>query len=81
MSASLALLPPAAAAADEHPFAARDRIKQQIVARAAELGFDSCRVAPAEKPRTAAAFRNWLNDGAAGTMEWLHRGEEKRSNP
>ena len=60
---------------------AADSIKHQIVARAAELGFDSCRVARAEKPRSAAEFRTWLNDGAAGTMEWLHRGEEKRCDP
>lgn len=60
---------------------AADSIKHHIVARAAELGFDSCRVARAAKPRGAAEFRNWLNDGAAGTMEWLHRGEEKRCDP
>lgn len=60
---------------------AAESIKHQIVARAAELGFDSCRVARAEKPRNATEFRNWLDDGAAGTMDWLHRGEEKRCDP
>ena len=76
MPASLEAPPPAPAV-----IGASGRLKELIVTRAAELGFDSCRVAPAVRPRSAAAFRNWLHDGAAGTMEWLHRGEEKRCDP
>ncbi|CAA9265572.1 MAG: Iron-sulfur cluster-binding protein [uncultured Chthoniobacterales bacterium] len=58
-----------------------EKLKAEIVQRATELGFASCRVARAETPRHAYEFREWLRDGAAGTMEWLHRGEEKRCDP
>jgi epoxyqueuosine reductase QueG len=26
-------------------------------------------------------FRDWLREGAAGEMQWLERGAEKRANP
>jgi epoxyqueuosine reductase len=55
--------------------------KQELVVRATELGFASCRVARADAPRHAPEFRAWLRDGAAGEMQWLHRGEEKRCHP
>lgn len=53
-------------------------LKQQILDCAQALGFDSCRVAAAAPPRHGAEFRTWLRDGAAGEMEWIGRGEEKR---
>ncbi|MBA2270006.1 MAG: tRNA epoxyqueuosine(34) reductase QueG [Chthoniobacterales bacterium] len=56
-------------------------LKSQIVHRAKELGFDSCRVAHCSPPPHAAEFRSWLAEGAAGEMEWLHRGAEKRCDP
>ena len=52
--------------------------KDELIARAAALGFDSCRVAKAEAPRHAGEFRHWLQDGAAGEMQWMERGAEKR---
>ncbi|HEV3410806.1 MAG TPA: tRNA epoxyqueuosine(34) reductase QueG [Chthoniobacterales bacterium] len=55
--------------------------KQAIVDFATRVGFDSCRVAPFAPPEHAAEFREWLGNGAAGEMEWLARGEEKRCNP
>jgi epoxyqueuosine reductase len=58
-----------------------DAIKQSILARATALGFDSCRVAPATAPRHAEQFRSWLSDGAAGEMQWMERGAEKRCDP
>lgn len=45
------------------------------------LGFDSCCIARSEPPRHAEAFRSWLREGAAGEMQWLERGEEKRCDP
>ena len=30
---------------------------------------------------TRDEFRAWLRDGAAGEMDWIERGEEKRSDP
>ncbi|MBA3272849.1 MAG: DUF1730 domain-containing protein, partial [Chthoniobacterales bacterium] len=56
-------------------------LKQQLIERAHELGFDACRIAPAVAPRHAAEFQEWLRDGAAGEMQWLERGESKRCDP
>src|SRR5436190_23014867 len=55
--------------------------KDKLVAYALELGFDSCRIASATTPRHAKEFRSWLGDGAAGEMEWMERGAEKRCDP
>jgi epoxyqueuosine reductase len=56
-------------------------LKREIIDRARALGFDSCKVAAAAPPRHANEFRAWLRDGAAGEMEWIGRGEEKRNDP
>jgi len=55
--------------------------KDEIVARAKALGFDSCRVAKASAPAHAQEFRTWLRKGAAGEMQWMERGAEKRCDP
>ncbi|HEX4641235.1 MAG TPA: QueG-associated DUF1730 domain-containing protein, partial [Chthoniobacterales bacterium] len=55
--------------------------KDRLVAHAAELGFDSCRIASATAPPHAREFRSWLKDGAAGEMEWMERGADKRCDP
>jgi epoxyqueuosine reductase len=54
------------------------QLKAEIVARAKALGFDSCKIAACAPPRHSEEFRAWLRDGAAGEMDWLQRGEEKR---
>jgi epoxyqueuosine reductase len=56
-------------------------LKREIIDRATALGFDSCRIAAAVSPRHGDEFREWLREGAAGEMEWLARGEEKRCDP
>ena len=56
-------------------------LKKEIVIRARTLGFDSCKVAAAAPPRHGKEFREWLRKGAAGEMDWMGRGEEKRSDP
>jgi len=56
-------------------------LKQEIVDRAMALGFDSCRIAAAAAPRYGEEFRAWLREGAAGEMDWMARGEEKRCDP
>src|SRR2546423_8965403 len=58
-----------------------DSTKDEIVARAKALGFDSCRIAKAASPAHAEEFRSWLHEGAAGEMQWMERGAEKRSDP
>jgi epoxyqueuosine reductase len=58
-----------------------EELKKEIIARARELGFDSCRVADCAVPPHADEFRNWLREGAAGEMNYMERGEEKRCDP
>jgi epoxyqueuosine reductase len=59
----------------------KDAIRAQVLRLASELGFDSCRIAQCASPRHADEFSKWLRDGAAGEMDWLERGEQKRRNP
>lgn len=56
-------------------------LKQAIIDRATALGFDSCKVAAAAPPRHGNEFQTWLKQGAAGEMEWMARGAEKRGDP
>jgi epoxyqueuosine reductase len=56
-------------------------LKSQLVAFAGQLGFDSCRVAACAPPNHAREFGEWLNDGAAGEMNYMTRGAEKRRDP
>ena len=56
-------------------------LKEELVRRAQKLGFDSCRITPCAPPRHRAEFQEWLRDGAAGEMDWIARGEEKRCDP
>jgi epoxyqueuosine reductase len=56
-------------------------LKEKIVARAQALGFDSCRITQAVPPQHGNEFQAWLREGAAGEMDWLARGEEKRCDP
>ncbi len=60
---------------------AADQLKSELRCAAGEVGFVSCRIADCALPAHAARFREWLREGAAGEMEWLHRGEEKRCEP
>jgi epoxyqueuosine reductase len=55
--------------------------KDRLVVLARELSFDSCRVATASAPRHADEFRAWLEDDAAGDMQWMEGGAEKRCDP
>ncbi|MEO5720809.1 MAG: tRNA epoxyqueuosine(34) reductase QueG [Chthoniobacterales bacterium] len=56
-------------------------LKNETVQRALALGFDACRIAHCEPPRHGREFEAWLAEGAAGEMEWLNRGAEKRHDP
>ena len=57
------------------------KAKENIVAAATALGFNLCRIAKLDRPRHAEEFRHWLREGAAGEMEWMERGAEKRCDP
>jgi epoxyqueuosine reductase len=56
-------------------------IKADLLRCAAEAGFDDCRIAAADAPPHAREFRAWLAVGAAGEMDWMARGAEKRCDP
>jgi epoxyqueuosine reductase len=56
-------------------------LKTQLVTVAGDLGFDSCRVAACAPPNHAKEFGEWLDDGAAGEMNYIARGGEKRRDP
>ena len=56
-------------------------LKREMIDRAEALGFDSCKVAAAAAPRHGKEFQAWLGEGAAGDMEWMARGAEKRGDP
>jgi epoxyqueuosine reductase len=56
-------------------------LKGQLVTFAGDLGFDSCRVAACAPPNHAEEFGEWLDDGAAGEMNYIARGAEKRRDP
>ncbi len=51
-----------------------------IKQRAAELGFDLCGIAPAAGHPELAALGPWLADGYAGSMAYLERTAEARSD-
>src|SRR5205807_6603992 len=55
--------------------------RAQVIALARELGFDLCRFAKAETPEHAAEFRDWLDRGDAGEMNYLARNAERRCDP
>jgi epoxyqueuosine reductase len=52
----------------------------RIKARAQELGFDLCGIAPAESHPELGFFRDWLAHGYAGEMEYLARSADQRAD-
>ena len=51
-----------------------------IKARAAELGFDLCGIAPAADFKELAFLRDWLERGYAGEMSYLSRSADRRAD-
>ena len=56
-------------------------MKEQIRARARELGFDVCRFARADTPDSADRFQQWIEAGNHGEMAYLERNSHKRKDP
>ena len=52
----------------------------EIKARAAELGFDLCGIAPAENFKELAFLREWIDRGYAGEMAYMARSAERRAD-
>ena len=53
---------------------------EQIKARASELGFDACGIAPAGQFPELAFFEAWIARGYAGTMTFLERSAAQRAD-
>ena len=58
-----------------------DDVRAQIVALARDLEFDLCRFARADVPEHGVEFREWLDRGEGGEMNYLARNAEKRCDP
>ena len=59
---------------------ATDLNASAIKARARELGFDLCGIAPASDLPELKFLRDWLDRGYGGTMTYLHRSARKRAD-
>ena len=55
--------------------------KQQVIALAAELGFDDCRIARAQEAAHAEVFDRWIAAGTYGDMDWMAKAPERRRDP
>ncbi len=53
----------------------------EVKQRARELGFDLVGITSAMPSRYRGYFRQWLDGGAAGSMAYLHRRFDERSDP
>jgi epoxyqueuosine reductase len=58
-----------------------ERIEDRIKAKARELGFELAGIARASEADGFDRFREWLNRGYAGEMDYLHRQAEPRRHP
>jgi len=53
---------------------------EDIKARALQLGFDLCGIAPVGAHRELGFLREWLDRGYAGEMHYLHRTADRRAD-
>jgi epoxyqueuosine reductase len=56
-------------------------LARRVKHRAAELGFDLAGIAPADPSRYRDYLRRWLDDGQAGSMDYLSRRFDERTDP
>ncbi len=56
-------------------------LTQSIKAKAIELGFDLCGIAPVRESCFKEQFREWLEQGYAADMTYMKREPERRLNP
>ena len=57
------------------------QLAAEIKQQAKTLGFDLVGIAPAEPSHYRDYYRAWLDSGQAGTMQYLHKRFEERTNP
>ena len=53
---------------------------ESIKAKARELGFDLCGIAPADAFPELSFLREWLGRGYAGEMAWMPRSADRRAD-
>src|SRR5437763_16701238 len=51
-----------------------------VKTKARELGFDACGIAPAADFPELKFFREWIDRGYAGEMEYLRRSADRRAD-
>ena len=56
------------------------KLKAALLQRAAELGFDDCRITTAAPPASATDFERALAEGRHAEMAWLAKAPEKRAD-
>ncbi len=56
-------------------------LAEQIKAKAKKIGFDLVGIASAEPSKYSSYFRQWLDAGRAGSMDWLADRFEERTDP
>jgi epoxyqueuosine reductase len=54
---------------------------REVKTEALRLGFDTCHITEAGNSPRYDAFRQWIEEGKHGQMEWLERYPERRENP
>lgn len=58
-----------------------DQLASALKARARELGFDLCGIAPAVSPTTFGRLREWLQRGFGGEMSYIERRADAYESP
>jgi len=56
-------------------------LKTQLIAKARELGFADCRIAPAKPAARREIFEQWVAEGKYGDMAWMARNLDRRTDP
>jgi epoxyqueuosine reductase len=57
------------------------QLAAELKQRAHQLGFDLVGIADASPSKYRDYYRQWLDDGRAGTMDYLHKRLDERTNP
>jgi epoxyqueuosine reductase len=79
-TAAARITPAAAATTSPDPATARERLGRELKAKALQLGFDVCRVAPPDAaPGAAERLAQWLAQGSHGDMAWMEN--PRRADP
>ena len=57
------------------------KLTHLVSEKSSALGFDLFGVVPISRSETIEIYRDWLNKGYAGTMEYLERHSELKEDP